>query len=147
MLEIQHCRKHWHNHNRNNTQIVILVDKYNSGIAVYRPPLGISNRKHLLLREDAFTSLAVSISHHNINKKLLSAPLSWEPCYCGETLTPVLSVVHHTSTLEFFPQGYSSFRLPVTLFTISSSPMMASTVHEPGSTWAHKHINFQALSI
>lgn len=73
VLEFQNCRKNWHNHNKNNTQIVILINKI---IMVYNPPLGISNRICLLLRKDASMLLGVSVSHHNFNKKLLSAPLS-----------------------------------------------------------------------
>lgn len=72
--------------------------------------------------DDAFTSLAVSISHHNINKKLLSAPLSWEPCYCGQTLTPVLSVVHHTSTLEEFSLSVTA--VSGCLWRYSPSPLL-----------------------
>lgn len=45
-----------------------------------------------------------------------------------------VALQRHASSQLWVSAPQSSFRLPVTLFTISSSPMMARTVREPDST-------------
>lgn len=61
------------------------------------------------------------------------ASLLWG--YAAPLWTPSGTLHTQISTVVFSPLSVqSNFRLPVTLLTISSSPMMASTVLEPGST-------------